>query len=92
MKYRIKIEEKNNGKKWYTPQVGTPRLKIGKFDFLSMEWKNLIEDTTSFWISSFVEYSYDTEQKALNIIEGYKQYLINEKGKEVKLTTYKTIE
>lgn len=90
--YRIKIEEKNNGDKWYIPQVGTPRLKIGKFDFLSTEWKNLIEDTTSFWISSIAQTSYDTEQKALDIIEEYKQYLIDEKGKEVKSTTYKMID
>jgi len=92
MKYRIKIEEQNNGKKWYTPQVGTPKLKIGKFDFVSTEWSNIIEDTKSFWISSFAQISYYTEQKALDVIEEYKQYLIDEKGEEVKSTTYKTVE
>lgn len=94
--YRIKIEERNNGDKWYIPQVGTSKLKIGKFDILSREWKNIIEDKPSykpsFWISSLTEYAYNTEQQALDIIEGYKQYLIDEKSKEIKSTTYKTID
>ncbi len=91
MEYRIKIEESNNGKKWYIPQIAKPRLKIGKFDFLSMKWYNIIEHPTSFWISSSTQASHNTEQKALNVIEGYKQYLIDSKGKEIKSTTYKTI-
>ena len=90
--YRIKIEESNNGDKWYTPQIAKPILRIGKFDFLSIEWHNIIEDTTSFWISSFAKTSHDTEQKALDVIEGYKQYLIDVEGEEVKSTTYKTID
>jgi len=90
--YRIEIEERKNGEKWYIPQVGEPRLRIGKFDFLSTKWKNIIEDSTSFWISSLAHVSYDTEQKALDVIEGYKQHLINAEGKEVKSTSYKTIQ
>ena len=94
--YRIKIEEKNNGDKWYIPQVGTPKLKIGKFDFLSKEWHNIIEDKPSlkpsFWVSSLAEYAYKTEQQALDVIEGYKQYLIDQKANKVKSTTYKMID
>jgi hypothetical protein len=92
MEYRIKIEESNNGEKWYIPQIAKPLLKIGKFNFLSMGWYNIIEDSTSFWVSSFAQTSHNTEQKALDVIEGYKQYLIDVEGKEVKSTTYKTIE
>lgn len=96
MEYRIKIEEKNNGVKWYIPQVRKVKLKIGKFNISSTEWHNIIEDKPSlkpsFWISSFAEYAYNTEQGALDVIEGYKQYLIDEKAKEVKSTTYKTVE
>lgn len=92
MKYRIEIEERNNGEKRYTPQVGIPSLKIGKFDFLSMKWGNIIEDNTSFWISSLAHVSYNTEQEALDVIEGYKKYLIEEKGKETKSTTHKIVE
>jgi len=82
--YRIEIEERKNGKKWYIPQVGEPYLKIGKFDFLSTKWKNIIEDSTSFWISSLAHVSYNTEQKAIDVIEKYKKYLIDIEGKEVK--------
>jgi hypothetical protein len=35
--------------------------------------------------------SHSTEQDALDIIEGYKKYLIEEEGKETKNITYKTI-
>lgn len=92
MKYRIEIEERNNGEKRYTPQVGIPSLKIGKFDFLSMKWGNIIKDNTSFFYTSYIQYSYNTEQEALDVIEGYKKYLIAEKGKETKSTTHKIVE
>ncbi len=92
MKYRIEIEERNNGEKRYIPQVGIPSLKIGKFDFFSIKWSNIIETTTSFWTSSLAQVSYCTEQEALDVIEGYKKYLIKQKGKETKKITYKTVE
>ena len=91
MHYRIKIEERNNGEKEYIPQVKKVKLKIGKFDILSTGWHNVIEDRSSFWAASFAQVSYDTEQKAISIIEGYMQYLIDQKGREIKRTTYKTI-
>lgn len=92
MKYRIEIEERNNGEKRYIPQVGIPSLKIGKFDFFSIKWRNIIKDNTFFFYTPYIEYSYNTEQEALDVIEGYKKYLIEEKGKETKSTTYKIIE
>jgi hypothetical protein len=33
MEFRIQIKEQRNGTKRYIPQVGIPRLRIGKFDF-----------------------------------------------------------
>ena len=92
MKYRIEIEERKNGEKRYIPQVGIPILKIGKFDIFPTKWGNIIKDNTSFFHTSFILYSYNTEQEALDIIEGYKKYLIDEKGKETKSTTYKIVE
>ena len=35
---------------------------------------------------------YNTEQEALNVIEGYKKSILEEEGKKVKSTTYKTID
>jgi hypothetical protein len=90
--YRIKIEEKNNGEKGYIPQVGEPRLKLGRFVHLYTDWENIIPQHQSFDTSKFMSYSYPTEQEALDIIEQYKQYLPNKIGKEVKSTTYKMID
>jgi hypothetical protein len=92
MEYRIKIEEKNNGEKRYIPQVGKPLLKIGKFDFLSINWENIISQPPYFFTAKSITYSYPTEKEALGIIEEYKQYVQEEEGKEVNSTTYKTIE
>jgi hypothetical protein len=39
-----------------------------------------------------MSYSYPTEQDALDIIEKYKQSLQDERGKQVKSTTYKMID
>ena len=101
--YRIKIEERNNGEKLYTPQVGTPRLRIGKFaprlrigkfDFLSVYWENIIRhhDWNYYYISKMMSESYDKEEDALLIVEKYKQYLRIEESREVKSTTYKMID
>ena len=92
--YRIKIEERNNGEKRYTPQVGTPRLRIGKFDFLSVYWENIIRhrDWNYYYISKMMSESYDKEEDALLIVEKYKQYLRIEESREVKSTTYKMID
>jgi hypothetical protein len=43
--YRIKVEEKNNGKKQYTPQVATPKLTICKRSVYPwLDWYNLIPE------------------------------------------------
>ena len=90
--YRIKIEEKNNGEKGYIPQVGEPRLKLGRFVHLYTDWENIIPKHDYFITEEYMSYSYPTEQEALDIIEQYKQYLPNKIGKEVKSTTYKMID
>lgn len=90
--YRIKIEEKNNGEKVYIPQVGEPRLKLGRFTHLYTDWENIIPQYNHFITTKTMSHSYPTEQEALDIIEQYKQYLSNKIGKEVKSTTYKMID
>jgi hypothetical protein len=43
--YRIKVEEKNNGKKQYIPQVATPKLTICKRSVYPwLDWYNLIPE------------------------------------------------
>lgn len=92
--YRIKIEEKNNGKTRYIPQVGIPRLRIGKFNFLSVNWENIISrnDWNYYTSSTSMSESYDKEEDALFIVEKYKEYLLVEEGDKIKSTTYKIID
>lgn len=91
MEFRIQIKEKRNGEKRYIPQVGTPRLRIGKFDFLSIEWENIIKYDWGYMPTQVMYESHFTEQSALDVIEGYKKQLIEEEGKEIVKTTYKPV-
>ena len=91
--YRIKIEERNNGEKWYIPQFGNATLKVGRYCWLSKNWENIIVDKTSrVQTSSSMTYSYPTEEEALESIEKHKEFILKEVGKKIKSTTYKTIE
>ena len=90
--YRIKIEESNNGEKRYIPQVGTNKLRTGRVVWLGTKWENIITQYNRYIISNYITESYDTEQKALNVIEGYKKSILEEESKKVKSTTYKTID
>ncbi len=91
MEFRIQIKEQRNGTKRYIPQVGTPRLRIGKFDFLPIGWENIIKSGWGYMSAQLMYESHSTEQDALDIIEGYKKYLIEEEGRETKKTTYKPV-
>jgi hypothetical protein len=51
-KYRIKVEERQNGDKYYTPQVGTPKLIGRRSVYLFTDWKNIISDGESSSTSS----------------------------------------
>ena len=91
-RYRIKINEFNNGEKLYIPQVGTPKLSLGKYVHLNYEWKNiLMDDIHDFQSSRYMTYSYETEEEVLAIIEGYKKYLTEQEGKKINKTTYKEL-
>ena len=90
--YRIKIEERNNGEKHYIPQVGTPKLRTGRIIFLNTNWENIITHHNRYMSSNGMTELYNTEQEALNVIEGYKKSILEEDGKKVKSTTYKTID
>ena len=91
MEFRIQIEEKRNGTMRYIPQVGTPRLRIGKFDFLPIEWENIIKSGWGYMSAQLMYESHSTEQDALDIIEGYKKYIFEDEQKVTIKTTYKPI-
>jgi hypothetical protein len=77
MKFRIKVEELNNGEKEYTPQV---RLNI-----CDWWWENIFTDNAT---SLTMRHIYKTKEEALEQIERYKTYLGIEESKKVKKTTY----
>jgi hypothetical protein len=91
MEFRIQIEEKRNGTMRYIPQVGTPRLRIGKFDFLPIEWENIIKSGWGYMSAQLMYESHSTEQEALDIIDGYKKYIFEEEQKVTIKTTYKPV-
>ena len=90
--YRIKIEQRNNGEKHYIPQVGIPKLRTGRVIWLYTNWENIITHHNRYMSSNGMTELYNTEQEALNVIEGYKKSILEEEGKKVKSTTYKTID
>jgi hypothetical protein len=83
MKFRIKVEELNNGEKEYTPQV--------KVNWYDLQWENICgfsgKDTYRY-TSTTGRYIYKTKEEALQKIEIYKTHLGIEESKKVKKTTY----
>jgi len=91
-KYRIKIRGLNNGEKEYIPQVGIPKLNLGKYIHLRFKWENILEDGIgSFQITTGVSYIYKNEKDCFDVIERYKKYLIGENKKNINIITYKEL-
>ena len=88
--YRIKVKVKNNGEKQYIPQVGTPKLKIGKFDYLWIDWNNLFPYyggnyvIESVDILATIETNFDNENDAEDVINFHKKELRRTKDEETK--------
>lgn len=86
LQYRIKVEVKNNGEKQYIPQVGTPKLTIGKRSVYPwLDWKNLDKhpDYTHRFCNGFT-----TEQEAEDVIESYKKEVERIELNKVKSVYY----
>jgi len=91
--YRIKIEEKNNGEKGYTPQTCKVEVFGGWIKRQSIVWYNIIHTHgNTFGLSQKVGTSYKTEESALKVIEDYKNKDVIEEANKVKSTTYKMID
>jgi hypothetical protein len=84
-KYRIKVEERQNGDKYYTPQVGTPKLIGRRSVYLFTDWKNIISDGES---SSTSSINYPTEQGAKELIDRYKENISIQEGNQVKKISF----
>jgi hypothetical protein len=91
--YRIKIEEKNNGEKGYTPQVCKLEIFGRWTKRQELVWYNIIHSHgNTFGTSKTVSAAYKTEESALKVIEDYKKKDLIEESSEVKSTTYKMID
>ena len=91
--YRIKIEEKNNGEKTYTPQ--TCKLEIFGLWVKKQKivWYTIVHaHGVTFGLSETTTVGYATEESALKVIEDYKNKDVIEEANKVKSTTYKTID
>lgn len=91
--YRIKIQEKNNGEKTYTPQVG--KLKISGLWVKKQKivWYTILHAYgITFGLSETTTVGYATEESALKVIDDYKNKNVIEEANKVKSTTYKTID
>lgn len=87
--FRIKKEEKWNGECQWTPQVGTPRLTVGRYLYLKLDWENILEKSLT--TSKTQKYSYPSEEQALQIIEEFKQYRKEQDSKKVVKVSYKNL-
>jgi hypothetical protein len=91
--YRIKIEEKNNGEKGYTPQTCKLEIFGGFIKRQLIVWYNIIHSHgNTFGLSKTSSAAYKTEEDALKVIEDYKNKDIIEEGNKIKSTTYKMID
>ena len=86
MKFRIKVEEKVNGVKEYTPQV--------RFNWWDLWWENILIDDRYGEGYGYCDtaittrYIYDSEEKAMMAIDKFKTHIREQPKKEVKTIKY----
>ncbi len=86
MKFRIKVEEKVNGVKEYTPQV--------KFNWWDLWWENILIDDgyrkgyAYCDTDTTMRYTYDSEEKAMTAIDNFKIHIHEQTKQKIKTTKY----
>ena len=92
MYYRIKIEELNNGKKLYIPQVSKLEIYGRWIKKQRLVWYNIHKAYgTTFGTSTETETRYSNEEDALKVIEDYKNRHQIVEDNKVKSVTYKDV-
>ena len=103
MKYRIKIEELNNGDIQYTPQVylenANDKMHLTRFVIVQNYpcWVNLTYEHCSATLkyvtinNESFNNSFENEEDAMQLIEEYKRLAFVHNGTKVKTTTYKNL-
>jgi len=91
-KYRIKIEELNNGEKKYSPQCSKSSIVGGFVKSIYISWYNILQDGGRYVLSRTKSEWYENEEDALSAIDKYKSTHQYEEGKKVKSTIYKIVD
>jgi hypothetical protein len=94
-KYRIKIEERNNGEIYYIPQICELEVTRGWIQKQRLVWYNLINNHGDIYILSEEDTNsskHITEERAMRVINDHRNYVNKEHGQQIKRVTYKTIE
>jgi hypothetical protein len=92
-KYRIKIEERNNGEMYYIPQICELEVTRGWIQKQRLIWYNIINNHGDVYIlSTTQEPKHTTEEGAMQVINDHGNYVNKEHGQQIKRITYKTIE
>lgn len=92
--YRIKVSELNNGEVWYTPQVQLPGNKLLRIFGIKGKWLNIItreENRKMYWVEEESSMSFLIEERAMELMDGYRSFIGDEYGKQTKSTNYKKI-
>lgn len=93
--YRIKIEEKYNGENWYIPQVCKLEISRSWVQRQRLVWYNLINNHGDVYILSLDDAQaakHTTEERAMKVIDDYKNYQDKVQGNQLKSVTYKNID
>jgi hypothetical protein len=88
LQYRIKVETTNGGQKKYIPQVGTPKLSVGRTVHMWLSWEGIVDNHDSVSSSKYSWSIYDTKEEALRLIERYKNKISKDKQSETKIVEY----
>ncbi len=91
-KYRIQINELNNGVKEYIPQIGYVKMSFGFTIDVYTSWENIIIDgVRDFNTSPNITPLYKTEEEAMGVIEKYKEYSKVLESKKVNNIKFKEL-
>jgi hypothetical protein len=93
--YRVKIEEKYNGENCYIPQVCKLEISRSWVQRQRLVWYNLINNHGDTYILSLDDAQtprHTTEERAMKVIDDYKNYQNKVQGNQLKSVTYKNID
>jgi hypothetical protein len=84
--YRIKIEQQNDGKIWYTPEIIRPYSKLAKMFGCKDVWLYLGSG-----VSGTTKTSYETEELAIEQINNHKLNIQKKYDNQIKTINYKQV-